>query len=29
VELLRDGRTGLVPLVHPSHGPAGCGTLSG
>jgi hypothetical protein len=29
VELLRDGRQGLVPLAHPSHRSARCGTLSG
>ena len=29
VELLRDGWQGLVPLAHPSHRSAGCGTLSG
>jgi hypothetical protein len=29
VELLRDGRTGLVPLVHPSQRSAACDTLSG
>jgi hypothetical protein len=28
VELLRDGWQGLVPLAHPSHRLAGCGTLS-
>jgi hypothetical protein len=28
VELLRDGRQGLVPLAHPSHRSARCGTLS-
>jgi hypothetical protein len=29
VELLRDGRAGLVPLVHPSQRSAACDTLSG
>ena len=28
VELLRDGWQGLVPLAHPSHRSAACGTLS-